>query len=202
MAITRRAPSLSLAQQAHALRHVFPHAAVSMRGGTLTWVGVITPTPLSCDYTVRITYRMGGSPRVVVIDPTLQPDENGLLPHFYREGSICLYDAGQWDGSMFIADTILPWTSEWLAHYELWKRSGRWYGDDPADLEAATATPGVDRPRNRAERRRARRDEARRERNTTPQSGRNMAGAEAIAPRLMTGQNGGAVPQPSVPSSS
>ena len=132
MAITRPARSLSLAQQALALRRLFPHAAITISGARLTWEAVITPTPISRDYTVRITYSRGSYPRVVVIDPPLQPDKDGRLPHFYREGSICLHEAGQWDGSMFIADTIIPWASEWLAHYELWKRAGRWHGDEPA----------------------------------------------------------------------
>ena len=43
---------------------------------------------------------------------------------------------------MLIVNTIIPWTTEWLAHYELWKRSGRWYGDgDSADETAVTTSP-------------------------------------------------------------
>jgi hypothetical protein len=30
------------------------------------------------------------------------------------------------DGS--IADTIVPWTAEWLVHYEIWLVTGEWYG--------------------------------------------------------------------------
>lgn len=203
MAITQPARSLSLPQQALALRHLFPSAAATINRGRLTWKGIITPTPVSRDYTVRITYRLGEYPRVVVADPRLQPDENGLLPHFYREGSICLHEAGQWDGSMFIAHTIIPWTSEWLAHYELWRRAGRWYGDEPSAPEAATAAPGDGRPGNRAERRRARHHNTRRvryERGPARQSGRTMAGAEPVRWQI-TGQNGGAMPDlvPSAP---
>lgn len=101
----------------------------------LAWTGILSPTPLSRDYMVRITYSLGEYPRTVVLSPPLLADENGLLPHFYREGSLCLHEVNEWDGSMLIVDTIVPWTAEWLAHYELWKRSGRWYGDgDPADF--------------------------------------------------------------------
>jgi hypothetical protein len=208
MAITRPAArSLSLPQQALALRHHFPDAVITITGARLTWTGVITPTPLSRHYTVLITYYAGGYPRVVVADPPLRPDEDGLLPHFYRDGSLCLHQEGQWDGSMFIADTILPWTAEWLAHYELWRRVGLWYGDEPAAAGPATAGTGDGRPRNRAERRRAQRDEARRERRergAARRSGPTMAGAEAVAIRSMAGQNGGAVPcpAPSAPASS
>jgi hypothetical protein len=77
-----------------------------------------------------------------------------MLPHFDREGSICLHEASQWDGSMFIADTTLPWTAEWLAHYELWKRAGRWFGDESAVSDPAQASPTSEPAKNRAQRRR------------------------------------------------
>jgi hypothetical protein len=199
MAITRRAGSLSLAQQALALRRAFPQVKVLMRGTVLTWTGPISPTPLSRCYTVRVTYRAGEHPRVAVIDPPLQPDENGHLPHFYRDGSICLYAAGEWDASMFIADTILPWTAEWLAHYELWKRSGRWHGDDPVGQQDATAAPGEVAPANRAGRRRAAAAEARRARREQGpdwQPSRSMTSAWSVIAGPVTGPNGDGVPNP------
>src|ERR1017187_5583059 len=47
---------------------------------------------------------------------------------------------------MLIGDSIIPWAAEWLAHYELWKWSGQWYGDGgPARAETTTVpTPPVD----------------------------------------------------------
>jgi len=125
-----------------ALQHVFPAGVIGIKPTRLEWTGVLTPTPLSCDYTVRITYSVGRFPRVVIVDPPLVPDEHGLLPHFSREGSLCLHEAHEWDGSMLIVDSIIPWTTEWLAHYELWKWSGQWYGDgEPAEASAATTVP-------------------------------------------------------------
>ena len=132
----------SLAQQAFALRWIFPAGVIDINPTRLVWTGILTPTPLSRDYTVRITHGNGGFPRVVIVDPPLVPDENGLLPHFYREGSLCLHEAHEWDGAMLIVDSIIPWTTEWLAHYELWKWSGQWYGDgEPAEAVRATAVP-------------------------------------------------------------
>ena len=29
---------------------------------------------------------------------------------------------------MLIAETIVPWASEWLFYYEIWKGTGEWYG--------------------------------------------------------------------------
>lgn len=136
----RRRKSPSLAQQAFALQRVFPAGVIGIKPTRLVWTGVLTPTPMSRHYTVRITYLAGRSPRVVIVDPPLVPDENGLLPHFYREGSLCLHEAHEWDGSMLIVDSIIPWATEWLAHYELWKWSGQWHGDgEPAEAQRATA---------------------------------------------------------------
>jgi hypothetical protein len=198
MAITGRAGSLSLAQQALALRRAFPEVKVLMRGTVLTWTGPVTPTPLSRCYTVRVTCRAGEHPRVAVTDPPLQPDENGHLPHFYRDGSICLYTAGEWDASMFIADTILPWTAEWLAHYELWKRSGRWHGDDSVGQQDATAAPREAAPGNRAGRRRAAAEarRARREQGPDWQPSRSMTSARSVIAGPVTGPNGDGVPNP------
>jgi hypothetical protein len=163
---TRRPPrSLTTAQQAVALRAVFPDAEVSLSPGGLVWLGMITPTPLARTYTMRISYSLGKYPRVVVVDPPLEPDEKGTLPHFYLEGSLCLHEAHEWDRSMLIVDTIVPWAAEWLAYYELWKQTGQWYGDgnDRGVGPTTTPVPSVgDRPTNRAERRREQREETRR----------------------------------------
>lgn len=32
---------------------------------------------------------------------------------------------------MLLVDTIVPWSSEWLFHYEMWKGTGIWFGDGP-----------------------------------------------------------------------
>jgi hypothetical protein len=46
----------------------------------------------------------------------------------YSNGDLCLYLPGQWKESMLLADTILPWTSQWLLLYELWLITGHWMG--------------------------------------------------------------------------
>jgi hypothetical protein len=168
MGIPRARRSLSPAQQALALRRLFPDAAISINPEGLVWRGVITPTPLSRDYTIRISCQKGDYPRVMVVEPALERDTEGRLPHFFREGFLCVHENYQWDDSMLIVDTIVPWTAEWLAYYELWKRGGHWYGDgepdDDGDPKAAVAAPTSNEPQNRAERRRREREQARRDR--------------------------------------
>lgn len=159
---------LSLAQQALGLRRLFPATSAVVRSAQLVWVAALTPTPLSRAYAIRVTYSVGENPRVAVVDPPLLPDADGYLPHFYsREGCLCLHEVDEWNPSMLIAATIVPWTTEWLAHYELWKRTGQWYGD--ADLPEGAPTSEVvpadaGGTRTRAERRRHGQRDARRAR--------------------------------------
>lgn len=124
----RNGTALSVAQQAFALKDLFPHVHANLRPGRLVWIGEIQPTALSRVYKVQVTYSVGSVPSVKVLDPPLERRPDAKLPHLYDNGALCLYEAGEWQPSMLIVDTILPWTSEWLAHYEIWRANGVWYG--------------------------------------------------------------------------
>jgi hypothetical protein len=66
---------------------------------------------------------------VQILDPVLDPGVRDELPHVYTDtGGLCLHEHGQWDQSLPIATTIIPWAAEWLLHYELWKATGVWTG--------------------------------------------------------------------------
>src|ERR1700730_10172391 len=155
---------LTLPQQALGLRHVFPTAKTVLLPMRLIWAGTVTPTPLSRDYRIRISYSVGHFPSVVVLDPPLKPDADGRLPHFFRNDTLCLHEAHEWDDSMQIVDTIVPWASEWLAHYELWTRNGRWFGDGHPQGETQSTQPAGVRPGRAAMNRAGRRQGARNER--------------------------------------
>ena len=47
---------------------------------------------------------------------------------------------------MSIADTIVPWTAEWLVYYEIWLMTGEWYGggDWPPRRAATTGLSAMD----------------------------------------------------------
>ncbi|WP_346854948.1 hypothetical protein [uncultured Draconibacterium sp.] len=81
----------------------------------------------------KLTYKIGYHPCVYVINNKLElyPGEN-KLPHVYdtKKQWLCLYyrKAREWTNQMLIADTIIPWTSEWLYHYEFWLATGNWHG--------------------------------------------------------------------------
>ena len=129
----------TLIEQAFRLRQDFDGKA-KLRPTLLIWSGRLTPTPLSREYMVRIRYERGHYPRVMLVEPRLEPDERQLLHHLYPNGDLCLHKLDEWNSSMLLIETIIPWTAEWLAHYELWRRTHEWYGDgDGAEGETPTA---------------------------------------------------------------
>jgi hypothetical protein len=123
-----RRRALNPAKQALALSREFPGSRLELRRGTLVWTGELQPTEISRSYRVRITLGNDRIPRVRVISPVLETRPGESLPHVYRDDTLCLYTAGEWDSSMLLAWTIVPWTTEWLINYEIWLAAGEWYG--------------------------------------------------------------------------
>jgi hypothetical protein len=130
MAYKQKINKLNLALQGHSLRRSFPDSHLIVERSCLTWMMNITPTPLSCTYTVQLRYRLCEPPRVHVLDPPLVVQEGKNPPHTYSENQLCLYlpRAGEWRSDMFLSQTIVPWISEWLLHYEIWRATGKWCG--------------------------------------------------------------------------
>lgn len=94
----------------------------------MRWQGALQPSALSPAYTVSLTYKLGGPPRMHVLEPALDSGHRLELPHVYESDRLCLYTPGDWNGTMQLAATILPWTAEWLFHYEVWRSTDRWLG--------------------------------------------------------------------------
>ncbi|GAB3967002.1 hypothetical protein GCM10027615_15560 [Plantactinospora veratri] len=68
-------------------------------------------------------------------------------PHVYPADELCLYYPGGWKQNMLLSTTVVPWTAEWLMHYELWLVTGRWSGGGHTHSVAGTGTdhrPGGD----------------------------------------------------------
>lgn len=95
-----------------------------------SWYGDLQPTPESPQYRVRISYRLPLSPKVWVRHPEIHPDAK----HRYADSSLCLYDprVGEWHPDLFLSQTIVPWTAEWLFYYEAWllDTQKRWFGPE------------------------------------------------------------------------
>ena len=126
---------ISLIHQAGALRSYFPDSNITRKGDIeLTWVGTVTPSPLSSTYTLKLHYKYNDGAKVYVIDPKpLQLAESKkVLPHVYStpEQQLCLYypSDNEWNAGMYYVKTLIPWACEWLVHYECWVATGDWHG--------------------------------------------------------------------------
>jgi hypothetical protein len=127
------------ARQLTAIRAVLPAATGRICRGELDCVMPIQPSSASQTYAVRLRYQPWRRPRVTVPHPQLKlhPDAHAL-PHIYPGNELCLYYPGQWRDDMLLAVTILPWTAEWLIHYELWLITGRWTGGGHAGRDSSS----------------------------------------------------------------
>lgn len=100
----------------------------------LFWYGKIRPTAFSKEYTVSIQYKLGNSPRVWVSGDELEKLDAKDFPHKYyidvkaKKVRICLYRYSEFNACKLLADTIIPWTVEWLYFYEIWLATGEWLG--------------------------------------------------------------------------
>ena len=110
------------------LRKHYPDGTTKLKTGTLQWTGELQPSKISNLYLVGLRYAPPKHPHVIVRRPELVTDADGHLPHTYQDGSLCLYKPDQWTHGDRMATTILPWTCEWLLHYEFWRATGEWCG--------------------------------------------------------------------------
>ena len=131
-----RARALTVAEQYGCL-HANPlsHGRGSLRAGRLRWQFHATPTALSRRYTMDLSYRQGCRPRLVVVDPDLVELAGGRrIPHVYDEEpravDLCVYlpRTREWDPSMRLDQTIIPWGIVWLFYFEEWLASDDWKG--------------------------------------------------------------------------
>ena len=108
------------------------------------WEGKLRPFHKA--YTVSVIVRFAPhdpgapNPLVMVLNPRLRsrketPDE--AIPHVYDNPCnpllpfLCLFHppTDRFDPRRHsAADTVIPWTIDWLACYEGWLATGRWFG--------------------------------------------------------------------------
>ncbi len=146
--------TLKVVEQATRLRCRFPESHVELNKNiSMIWVGSLHPSPLSEIYTVKISYKLRKRPQVNIIKPELAPRNRMPIPHLFPGKELCLfrYKYFEWDSSMSIADTILPWTSLWLLHYEIWHATGVWSGskaEHPSDNRPKEPEQAIDVDKN------------------------------------------------------
>ena len=133
-----RSAAVSLPVQALHLDRLLPAGRSCITPSRLTWTGSLSPGSGCETYLVRLDVRQACVPNISVVEPPLRPNRQGLLPHVYADGSLCVSQQGDWRPHMLFTDTFIPWTCEWLVYYELWVATGAWYGDgDEPDILSA-----------------------------------------------------------------
>jgi hypothetical protein len=138
----------TMAQQIHTMRRRWPTFDVIQMGrGHIAWFGELVG--IQKRYRVMIEYGMPIDPmndplyrrfpQVRILSPRLRPNfdaaEEAPLPHVYFDvddlpnSSLCLFDpaAGEWSHNDFISQTTVPWACDWLASYEGWLATGKWF---------------------------------------------------------------------------
>lgn len=126
---------ISLINQEGTLKSYFPKGKIKRNGEKeLTWIGAVTPSPVSLTYTIKLHYKHNEGAKVYVVDPKplVLAVGKSCLPHVYStpEQRLCLYYPveKEWTSEMYYVHTLIPWACEWLYHYELWVCTGTWHG--------------------------------------------------------------------------
>jgi hypothetical protein len=121
-----------MAQQIGRVRSKYPALAFSLKGGRIIWTGDWWPHALSDTYRIRVSYTLGQRPKISILSPKLELAEGKKrLPHTYDDGQmdICVHHPSEWTPGCYVADTIMPWISQWLRFYEVWEQTGSWEGE-------------------------------------------------------------------------
>ncbi len=97
----------------------------------------IQPTEFSKKYEVLLQYdSVQKRPQVYIDIKQLEIEDKKNIPHNYgikiingkEYVNLCLYYPNEWNSTMNISDTIIPWISEWLYYFEFWCITGEWHG--------------------------------------------------------------------------
>lgn len=79
--VTRSPASLSIVQEAMAIRATWSPPAPKVTRNALTWIGTLQPSAMSATYTIRLRFELDAFPKVDVLDPPLDAGHRERLPH-------------------------------------------------------------------------------------------------------------------------
>jgi hypothetical protein len=133
----RKLPVPTLAQRALELRtYRLEGAQVRIQRRQLRYDFSISPGYLGRLYACALILNQDGRfPELRVLNPDLRDLAGGRRPpHIYPSKGpgtkLCLWwpKAREWSPYMSFAETYIPWTAEWLWHFENWLATGEWEG--------------------------------------------------------------------------
>lgn len=130
------ARKLSPIEQFNDLKRKFDGVSGHLERNTLSCKISVRPTPLSDEYVLKVDYNpdrtIPFSVYVVKPKPLKLAKDADRLPHVYDQSTqrLCLYlpRKREWNASMLLSETAIPWAIEWLYFYETWLCTGTWLG--------------------------------------------------------------------------
>lgn len=128
---------ISLPRQVAKLKRTYGNISNVIIGkGILSFDISIRPLETSATYLVRVEYHTNFMPKAYLMSPCLAK-YNGKYPHHVYDtkkgySRLCFYNpkVNEWDNSMYLADTVVPWLTSWLFAYEFWQITGQWHYDE------------------------------------------------------------------------
>lgn len=114
-----------LAHEMKLLKEHYDFLKCTINNRVLICEGVFSQTGI--EYRYRVVYD-GTIPHVYILSPEITYNK-----HRYKDGSLCLYyhKENPWrSGKMFLYDTIIPWTHEWILFYEIYRQTGEWMHEE------------------------------------------------------------------------
>lgn len=140
-----REKPVTLLVQRLALDNRHPWLTTVIHDRRLTAEGVCRPCEVTRPYKVRFDYWIGSTPVATILDPVPQPRLPGqrVIHTNQQNDKPCLFlpKTREWHGNQLLANTVVPWTLEWLLFYETWFVTGHWVagGVLPSDFDAGAA---------------------------------------------------------------
>ncbi len=127
-----RSRNKSIKEQVASLKRYYPQFRTSFTSpSSMLTVGFLQPTARSCVYHFELRYSLSGPPKTKILSPTLKKRVIGdAIPHMYEGENLCLYQPKYFEfkRTHYLSHTIIPWTSLWLYHYEVWHLTDEWLG--------------------------------------------------------------------------
>ena len=130
---------LNLGEQLISLKNTYStHYKAELKHGMLIWEQPVKPSNLSKTYTITVKYN-GQVPEVYIYNQGIVKSKNDPIPHCYKKKyssknkeyvQICLFypKSKEWNQTLYLSKTIIPWAIDWLHYYETWRITGQWLG--------------------------------------------------------------------------
>lgn len=128
----------SVALQLQNLRSCFPNSKYTFINGRFVWQCYLQPTESSKKYLLTLKYD-GKFPKAYLYNQGILKSDTDSVKHVlksefksendeYVQLCLCYPLKNEWNRSMFISETFVPWALSWLYYYEIWRVTGEWLG--------------------------------------------------------------------------